>query len=142
MRSIPAAKVQPKPVASPEDDAYQRGLSEGYATALAEYEQKLNDEKHRLGVRLGEERRDLLNETAAKIAGDIEEVGKQLEAKIAGVTARMLEPFISSAVQKQAVATFVDKLSSVISDSRRPGLQITGPCRVAGARAEQARRAR
>lgn len=123
----PSAKSQPKPAAPPEDDVYQRGLSEGYAAARAEYEQKLNDETDKFSARLGEERNDLLNETAARIANDIAEVGNQLEAKIAGVTARILEPLISSVVQKQAVASFVEKLSSVTGDSRRPVLRITGP---------------
>lgn len=123
-------KAQPKPpppVVAPEEEAYQRGLSEGYATARTEYEQKLNEETSRFDTRLGEERHDLLNETAARIASEIAEVGNQLEARIAGVTARILEPFITSAVQKQAVATFVEKLSSLTSDSRRPALRVTGP---------------
>jgi hypothetical protein len=124
-------KAPPKPVVPapppPEDDAYERGVSCGYAAARAEYEQKLNDETSRFNARLGEERHDLLNETAARIAGDIAEVGNQLEAKIAGVTARILEPFISSAVQKQAVASFVEKLSALTADSRRPGIRVTGP---------------
>ena len=124
-----STKTQPRPAPPrpPEDDPYQRGLSVGYATALAEYEQKLNDEKHKFNVQLGEERHDLLNETAARIASNIEEVGNQLEAKIAGVTARILEPLISSAVQKQAVASFVEKLSSLTTDARRPMLRVTGP---------------
>jgi hypothetical protein len=118
----------PKPVAPPpEDDAYQRGLSAGYATARTEYERKLNDEREKFETRLGEERSDLLNETAARIADNIEDVGKQLEARIAGVTARILEPLISSAVQRQAAASFVEKLSSITGDSRRPLLRITGP---------------
>jgi flagellar biosynthesis/type III secretory pathway protein FliH len=122
-----SAKVQLRPAAPPEDDAYQRGRSEGYAAALAEYEQKLDDESHKLRAQLAEERDNLLNETAGKIAGDIAEIGNQLETKIAGVAARILEPFISSALQKQAVATFVEQLSSLTSDSRRPTLRITGP---------------
>lgn len=118
----------PKPVAPPpEDDAYQRGLSAGYATARTEYERKLNDEREKFETRLGEERSDLLNETAARIVDNIEDVGKQLEARIAGVTARILEPLISSAVQRQAAASFVEKLSSITGDSRRPLLRITGP---------------
>ena len=94
---------------------------------MAELEQKLADEKHKLGVQFGEERHNLLNGAAAKIASDIEEAGKQLEAKIAGVTARVLEPFISSAMQKQAVTAFVEQLASIASDGRRPALRITGP---------------
>lgn len=122
-----AAKSQPKPAPPPEDDAYERGLSEGYSAARAEFEQKLNEEKDKFSARLVEERNDLLNETAAKIAENIAEVGNQLETRIAGVTARILEPLISSVVQKQAVATFVEKLSSVTGDSRRPVIRITGP---------------
>jgi hypothetical protein len=34
---------------------------------------------------------------------------------------------VSSAVQKQAVANFVEQLASIASDSRRPVLRITGP---------------
>ena len=124
--SSPRTQQRP-PAPPPEDDAYQRGRSEGYAAALAELEQQLNDERQRLSAQLGEERHNLLNGTAAKIASDIEEVGKQLEAKIAGVTARVLEPFISSAMQKQAVTAFVEQLSSIASDGRRPALRITGP---------------
>ena len=76
---------------------------------------------------LTEERDKLLNDTAAKIARDIAEIGNQLETKIAAVTARVLEPFISSAVQKKAVASFVEQLSSLTSDTRRPTLRISGP---------------
>ena len=69
----------------------------------------------------------MLNEAADSIASNIAEIGNQLELRIAGVTARILEPLISSVVQKQAVASFVEKLSSVTGDSRRPVLRITGP---------------
>jgi hypothetical protein len=83
--------------------------------------------KARLRAVLTEERDKLLNDTAAKIARDIAEIGNQLETKIAAVTARVLEPFISSAVQKKAVASFVEQLSSLTTDARRPTLRISGP---------------
>jgi hypothetical protein len=123
------SKHQPKPAPPPppEDDGYQRGISDGYAAAAAEYEAKLNDEKERFSARLEEERTNLLNEGAARIADSVLEVGSQLEARIAGVTARILEPLISNAVQRQAVAGFVEKLSAVASDGRRPALRIKGP---------------
>ena len=131
----------PKPVAPPpEDDAYQRGLSAGYATARTEYERKLNDEREKFETRLGEERSDLLNETAARIADNIEDVGKQLEARIAGVTARILEPLISSAVQRQAAASFVEKLSSITGDSQAASAN-NRAVRIDRTGAEQTRRA-
>lgn len=123
-------KPQPKPPVPPaqrEDEAYQRGRTEGYAAAAVEYEQKLNGESQKLRAVLTEERDKLLNDTAAKIARDIAEIGSQLETKIAAVTARVLEPFISSAVQKKAVASFVEQLSSLTTDARRPTLRISGP---------------
>lgn len=121
------AKAQARPAPLPEDDGYQRGRAEGYASALAEYEQKLDQERHKLKAQLDEERHNLLNETTGRISNEIVEAGRQLETKIAGVTARLLEPLISGAVQKQAVTTFVEKLSSLASDSRRPVLRIAGP---------------
>ena len=136
-------KMQPKPpVPSAQRRMMRTSAGDPRATPprAAEYEQKLNDETEQVRARLAEERDKLLNETAAKIASDIAEIGNQLETKIAGVTARVLEPFISSAVQKQAVASFVEKLSSLTADARRPTLSNNGPIRIAGAGAEQARR--
>jgi hypothetical protein len=123
-----SAKVAPKPAAvQPEDDDYQRGRADGQAAALAEYEQKLSDERNSFTARLAEEREKSLDEAAAKIADGIAEAGKHLESKIADVAARMLEPFISSAVQKRAIANFVEQLTSITSDSQRPAIRISGP---------------
>lgn len=130
------AKAQPKPMPvpaapPPEEDLYQRGVSDGYDAAFLEHEQKLKDEKANWAAQLDEAQKEAqkseLNETATRIANDIQEIGNQLEANIAGVIARIMEPLISSVVQRQAVATFVERLSSVATDSRRPLLRVTGP---------------
>ncbi|MGM4930569.1 hypothetical protein [Tardiphaga sp. 619_E2_N8_5] len=123
----PQPQMQPKPLPVQEDNGYERGRAEGYASALAEFEQRLEQEKQALAVQAAEERQQLLNETAAKLAGDIAEMGDQLQGRIAGVAARLLEPLISNVVQKQAVAAFIEHLSSITTDSRRPVLRITGP---------------
>jgi flagellar biosynthesis/type III secretory pathway protein FliH len=123
----PQPQMQPKPLPVQEDDGYERGRVEGYASALAEFEQRLEQEKQVLAVQAAEERQQLLNETAAKLAGDIAEMGDQLQGRIAGVAARLLEPLISNALQKQAVTAFIEHLSSITTDSRRPVLRITGP---------------
>ena len=123
-----AAKAAPPPKpAPPQEDPYQRGRLEGYAAALTEYEQKLADERSKFGAQLAEERQKWLDETAAKIADGIKDAGSQLESKIAQVVGRILEPLITNVVQKQAVATFVEQLASITSDSRRPTLRISGP---------------
>ena len=139
-----SAKPQPKPPVPPaqrEDDAYQRGRTEGYAAAAAEYEQKLNGESQKLRAVLTEERDKLLNDTAAKIARDIAEIGNQLETKIAAVTARVLEPFISSAVQKKAVASFCRAVVVTYVGYSPSNSTDIRTIRSAGAGAEQARRA-
>lgn len=122
-----AAKSAPAKPAAPQDDPYQRGKLEGYAAALTEYEQKLADERSKFGAELADARQKWLDETAGKIADGVKDVGNQLEAKIAQVVGRILEPLITNVVQKQAVATFVEQLSSITSDSRRPTLRISGP---------------
>jgi flagellar biosynthesis/type III secretory pathway protein FliH len=123
----PQPQMQSKPLPVQEDDGYERGRAEGYASALAEFEQRMEQEKQALVAQAAEERQQFLNETAAKLAGDIAEMGDQLQGRIAGVAARLLEPLISNAVQKQAVTAFIEHLSSITTDSRRPVLRITGP---------------
>ena len=123
----PQPQMQPKSPLVQEDDGYERGRAEGYASALAEFERRMEQEKQALATQAAEERQQLLNETAAKLAGDIAEMGDQLQGRIAGVAARLLEPLISNAVQKQAVTAFIEHLSSITTDSRRPVLRITGP---------------
>jgi hypothetical protein len=125
-----AAQLQPlvdKPPVVPEDDGYERGLAEGYDRAKAEFEQKLAREQQVFAERAADERQKLLNETAVKIAADVTEVGNELQNKIAGVAARILEPMILNIAQKQAVANFIDHLSSITTDVRRPVLRLTGP---------------
>lgn len=125
-----AAQLQPlveRPPAVPEDDGYERGLAEGYARAKAEFEQKLEREQQAFAERAADERQKLLNETAAKLAADVTEVGNELQNKIAGVAARILEPMILNIAQKQAVTNFIDHLSSITTDVRRPVLRLTGP---------------
>lgn len=119
-------KPQKQPIV-PEDDGVERSRAEGYSIARAEFEHRLEREKLAFAERAAEERQKLLNETAAKLAADITEVGNELQAKIAGVTARILEPMIFNAAQKQAVTNFIDHLSSIATDVRRPVLRLTGP---------------
>lgn len=129
-RPAPAPQHQPladKHTAVPEDDGYDRGRAEGYALAKAEFEQKLEREQQVYADKLAEERQKLVNETAAKLAADVTEVGNELQDKIAGVTARILEPMIFNAAQKQAVNSFIEHLSSIATDVRRPVLRLSGP---------------
>ena len=125
--TLQPAHVQQKAAAALEEEAYARGSEEGYARAKAEFTEKLEQEKQALEAKAADDRQVLLNETAAKIAADIAEVGDQLQSRIADVAARILEPMISSAVQKQAAASFIDHLAAITTDARRPVLRITGP---------------
>jgi hypothetical protein len=124
------AQLQPlmeKQPVVPEDDGYERGLAEGYAVAKLEFDKKLEQEQQRFVDQVAEERQKLLNETATKLAADVTEAGNALQSKIAGVTARILEPMILNVAQRQAVNNFIDHLSSIATDVRRPVLRLTGP---------------
>jgi len=126
-----AAQLQPivekQPPIVPEDNGYERGLAEGYAVAKVEFDKKLELEQQAFADRIAEERQKLLNETATKLAADVTEAGNELQSKIAGVTARILEPMILNVAQRQAVNNFIDHLSSIATDVRRPVLRLTGP---------------
>jgi hypothetical protein len=123
----PLVDKQPKQPVVAEDNGYERGLAEGYNAAKAEFELKLEREKQAFAEQAADDRQKLLNETAAKLAADVTQVGNELQNKIAGVTARILEPMIFNAAQKQAVTNFIDHLSSIATDVRRPVLRLTGP---------------
>jgi hypothetical protein len=118
---------QPLQAVVPEDDGYERGEADGYARAKAEFEQQLDQERLALAEQAAEERLQLLNETAAKLVAHVTEAGDELQSRIAGVAARILEPIILNAAQKQAVSSFVEHLSSITTDVRRPVLRLTGP---------------
>ncbi len=122
--------IMDKQPVAPEDDGYERGLAEGYAVAKAEFEQKLEREQQAFAEKVAEERQKLLSETAVKFAADVTEAGIELQNKIAGVAARILEPMILNVAQRQAVTNFVDHLSSITTDVRRPVLRLTGPAQL------------
>ncbi|MBR1216384.1 hypothetical protein JQ557_00155 [Bradyrhizobium sp. U87765 SZCCT0131] len=129
LRAPPKPQVvsQAEPALPEADDPYERGKAEGYGAAAAAFEQQLADERARLDAQLAEERRKLVDEAATRIAGSITEAGAQFEARVAGVAARVLEPFISTAIQKLAVTTFVEQLSGIVGDAARPVLRVSGP---------------
>lgn len=109
------------------EEAYQRGKSEAQAAALAEQESKLAQEKVRYAIKLAQERERWANEQGATIAAGIADACRNLETEIAAAVARILEPFLSTAITQQAVAAFVDQLAVVAADPSRPVLRVTGP---------------
>lgn len=116
-----------QPAVATEDDSYERGEADGYARARAEFEQKLEQERRLSAEQAAEARQQLLNETAVQLAAHVTKAGEELQSRIAGVTARILEPIILNVAQKQAVNSFIEHLSSITTDVRRPVLRLTGP---------------
>jgi hypothetical protein len=120
-------RAPPPPIIAPEDEAYDRGLADGHAKAMAEFEQRLAQDRHAAAVEAEEERQRLLDDVATKLATDLIETGTMLQARIAGAAARILEPLVNGLIQAQAVAHFVEHLGAIATEARRPVLRLTGP---------------
>lgn len=125
--TAPRLTPRPVPPLPDADDPYERGKAEGEAAAAIAFELQLVEERARLETQLADERRQLVEEAAARIAGSITDAGVQFEARVAATAARVLEPFIANAIQKRAVEAFVEQLSAMVSDATRPVLRLTGP---------------
>jgi len=126
-RKLQSVAAQAEEVARKTIEAYQRGTSDGHAGALTEYENKLAEEKVRYTVKLAQERERWSKEQSSIIAQGVSDACRELEANIASVVARILEPFLAGAIRREAIAALVDHLSVLASDPSRPVLRISGP---------------
>lgn len=127
-RPAPAQpQLQPAPAeAAPAnllDDAYRRG----HAAGLAEGEAKLAEERIRSAIRLGEERAKWSDQQAVAIVNGFDAACREIESNIASSVARILLPFLAEAVRDKAIASLVDQISALTSNSPVPAFRVTGP---------------
>jgi hypothetical protein len=108
-------------------EAYQRGQRDGRAAAIAEYDARVTELASRGEKQLTDERSRWNTEQAEPIAAGLSRGFQELESRLAGSIARLLEPLVGRMIMRQAVDAFVGELAALVSDPANPPLQIRGP---------------
>jgi hypothetical protein len=107
--------------------ARAEGFSEGQGAAAAAAEARLAQENSAFDQRLEASRQAWSDEQADRLAELLRGAVGQLEANIAGPTAEILHPFVTTALRERAVADLADAVTDITRDSARPAIRLTGP---------------
>jgi hypothetical protein len=108
-------------------EAEERGRREGTAAANAEAERARSDAEAAFERRMGHERRQWTETQADLLAARIAEGLHEIETRLATDAARILLPFLETAVRRKALDELAGTLHEILTDSRHTGLTITGP---------------
>lgn len=99
----------------------------GREAARLEHEEELRNERERFETRLAEERQAWAREQGGELAKGIEAGFTRIEAAIAEVTARLLEPVIIEEARRTALADLRETLGGLLADPDTARLKIEGP---------------
>lgn len=117
------------PVTREEEIAQARRESEerGRDAARLEHEETLRNERQRFETRLAEERQAWARDQGGELAKGIEAGFTRIEAAIAEVTARLLEPVIKEEARRTTLADLKETLGGLLADPDTARLKIEGP---------------
>jgi len=113
------------------DEAYQRGRSEGVASATDSFERTRAADLARFEERLVEERSRWTETESDRLAGDIQQGMQALEAGIAACVARILQPFLAESVRRRALDELSETLTALLTGGVRT-LVVSGPADLVG----------
>ncbi len=126
-----ASPPQPAPdIENRLSEAYHRGVQEGLDAARAEAATARALERAELQKRAVVERLDFQMNEYAKLAEVVAAGLCEVERRIADVTARILQPFLTQAVTHQVVAELVENVAKLRVAGRPALLRIRGPERL------------
>lgn len=109
------------------DDAYDRGFAAGKAEALKELEKRLEEQRDYHNQQLTLERFTWGKRESDKLAAQIGDGLKEIEARISGIVARILRPFIAEAIHRQAISELTSALEALLGANEGVTLEISGP---------------
>ncbi len=108
-------------------DAYERGVMAGKAAALAEIETRLEAERVYYAQQLALERFTWANREAEKLAEQFIAGIAAIETDVVNATARILKPFLTESIHRQAIDGLVEALEVLIGKNQGITLEIFGP---------------
>jgi hypothetical protein len=109
------------------EEAYGRGLLTGRATAQAQFNTKLNEQRTTFVAELAAERLKWASEVGETLATQITVALADFETRVAETTARILKPFLEAELRRQAVAELRAGLNGLVTADPSVSLHITGP---------------
>ncbi|MBK1869637.1 hypothetical protein [Taklimakanibacter albus] len=99
----------------------------GREAAQREHEEALQAAQQRFEARLAEERQLWTREQGDALARALGDGLTQIEAEIAEVTARLLEPFILAEARRKTLVELQETLRDMLADPETATLRIEGP---------------
>jgi hypothetical protein len=117
-------------VAARLEEAYGRGLLTGRATAAAQFNVKLNEQRTMFAAELAAERQKWSEEAGQALTDQLYAAVADFETRIAETTARILKPFVEAGLRQQAIAELQANLNALVMADPGVGLCISGPADV------------
>lgn len=127
--STPATVTAAPPMTREEEIAEARRDSErlGREAAQREHEATLAAAQERFEIRLAEERQLWARQQGDVLARTLGDGLTRIEAEIAEVTARLLEPFILAEARRKTLVELQETLRDMLADPETATLRIEGP---------------
>ena len=131
--------------AEPDDDgsavgieaAHAIGLESGRAAAQAQFDRRLEEQKAAYEVQLAAARHAWASEEGARLAEQLTAGMRQIESMVADTVARILRPFLTAEVRRQAIAGLRAELEIVLQKDAGIAVSIAGPDDLLSALREQ-----
>lgn len=108
-------------------ETHARGYAEGRVAAEAEFAAKIEAQREDFERRLAAARKNWCDAEGAALSDALVRTVKDLEARLAETTARILQPFLEADVRRAAIAELVATIDAVLVRDKVARIEITGP---------------
>ena len=125
--SVPANPPPPINIDAQLEEAAERGRQEGLAVARAEFAAAIASERKEWEDRESARRLAWQANEFARFAEKIDRATAAIEERLAQSVARILKPYLTEALARQASEALTETLSRILSGETPSMLQITGP---------------
>lgn len=109
------------------EEAYARGLEAGSAEARAEFAMELATQRDLFDRQLASDRQSWATDEGERIAQSLASGLRELEARIAETTARILKPFLAAELQQRAIAELAANLETLTAKDSGVSVHVSGP---------------
>jgi hypothetical protein len=130
-RSKPLEQVVERPpvvdAAQLSEQAFARGVENGKALARLMFDSRLAEEVAKLQAQLACERDRWMQDEAAKFGQAMHAALGAIEQNVASATARILQPFVTKTLQRQAITELQEMLQLLLNRGSDLRVDIFGP---------------